>query len=190
MISRACGNPEESHSTNLVGLEKTDRQRQSQYSKQFSKRKGINIANIVTHLLYLFKKSVQCLSVHQDFKSLKYHFFLIIFKSHFALQIYAMDTFTYISPVLEAFHQVEDILAVQLVASLVGQEEASLVGLEAPSPAGLVVPFLVVGTQLLQVEDILAEEGELHLIIDKLINIWENTVFCLCVCFDAVHPSQ
>ena len=72
----------------------TDRLRQSQYSKQFSKHKGINMANIITHLLYLFKKSVQCLSVHHDLKSLKYPFFKIILKSHFALQIYAMDTFT------------------------------------------------------------------------------------------------
>ena len=119
-------------------------------------------------------------------------------KSHFALQIYDMDTFTYISPVLEAFHQVEDILAVQLVASLAVQvvaslavlEGASLVGLEAPSLAGLVVPFLVVGTQHLQVGDILAEEGELHLITDKIINIRDTPVFCLWVCFDALHPSQ
>ena len=89
-----------------------------------------------------------------------------------------MDTFTYISPVLEAFHQVEDILAVQVVASLAVLEEASLVDLEAPSPVGLVVPFLVVGTQHLQVGDILAEAEELHLIIHKLIYIWERPVFC------------
>ena len=106
----------------------------------------------------------------------------MILKSHFALQIYAMDTFIYISPVLEAFHQVEDILVVQVVASLAVLEEASLVVLEAPTPAVLVVPFLVVGTQHLQVGDILAEEGALHLIIDKLANIWEKPVFCLCVC--------
>ena len=148
----------------------------------FQNARGINMANIVTYLFYLFKKSVQCLSAHQDLKYLKYNLFQIILKSHFALQIYAMATFTYISPVLEACHQVEDILAVQVVASLAV--------LEAPSPAGLVVPFLVVGTQFLQAGDILAEEGELHLIIDKLLNIWEKPVFCLCVCFDTLRPSQ